>query len=589
MKNRAVPFATITAILIGCAPPPRCPEASPPAPAKEAAPPKEATPAGPRLSIAMKPHPGAPVDVSIRVSAEPAALATFSITPDGGAGALHLGAVEDDAGPLDVHVAAQAGGRVTVTPARAPKGEVRLAYSVEARPRAARGLPGVDPDPNRFLASGEPLLLLPDGLDDRTVHVSLRFDVDAYAIEDDRPARLDAASSFGVGVQREVDLRGSELRGGLYVAGTLGSAIFDTPEGHDEAAWLGYTSFDPRPIAADVAAFRTAVRETFGFGEETPLSLLILADTRAPGTFAVARRSRSVVVRVGAGEAWTGPVRIAVATEVLHAWIGGRLWIGPDDPAHEAEAAWFTEGVARHLARDLLFHFGLITSREVLDEVHGLFTAGMTSPWSRSPTSHVAAHVKEPMALPALIARGALYAAGLQRRVERRSQGKRGLVELLRPLFAKARERRGPLTNDAWLQAVSAELGEDERATWRKLVWEGMIEGLPDDALGPCFRAVPREYVGYDLGFDEDATRATADRKLVHLRAGGPADKAGLREGDVLVDAVIRRGRGDVPVAITVKRGDETKVVKYLPAGLRTKGTKGFARKADVPEEGCAR
>jgi predicted metalloprotease with PDZ domain len=162
---------------------------------------------------------------------------------------------------------------------------------------------------------------------------------------------------------------------------------------------------------------------------------------------------------------------------------------------------------------------------------------------------------------------------------------------VIRPLFAKARERRGPLTNADWWQAASAELGQEphvEQEIWWRVASEGLLVPLPDDALGPCFQAVPREFVGYELGFDEEATRAAEDRSIARLRPGGPAEKAGIRERDVLVDAVVS-GRADVPVTITVKRGDETKVVKYLPAGSKTKGMRGFARKNDVPEESCAR
>src|SRR6185503_20060148 len=235
--------------------------------------------------------------------------------------------------------------------------------------------------PNRFQASGEALLLLPDGLDDRPVNASIRFDTAKYGVNEDLGEIVASpASSFGVGVAREVTALGRELRLGAYIAGRRGHALFEAPEGHDEAAWFGYTSFDPRPIAADVAAFRTAVRELFRDKSQAPMTLLIVADARQPGTFVASRRAQSVLVHVGVSEPWSGPVRIAVAAEVLHAWIGGRLWVGPDDPAHEREAYWFTEGVTRQLARDLLFRFGLITPAELLDELHGLAGVLATSP-----------------------------------------------------------------------------------------------------------------------------------------------------------------------------------------------------------------
>lgn len=586
--NVARSLFALLPLLVACAPPPRCPEASPPA---QGAAPAAAQPApsGARLAVALRQKPGAGhVEVTIRASAEPAALGALSITPDGGPASLHLTSLEDDAGAMTATPVAGADGRVTITLPRPVSGDLRLAYTVDARPRAPRALPGVDPDPNRLLASGEPLLLLPDALDERLVHVSLAVDLDQYVVDESGKTKVDAASSFGVGKQREFEARGRELRGGFYMAGTLGRALFDTPEGHDEAAWIGYTSFDPRPIAADVAAFRTAARELFRFGEETPLTLLIVADNRPAGAFSAARRARSVVVRVGAAEAWTGSVRIAVAAEVLHAWIGGRLWVGPADAAHEAEAAWFTEGLARHLARDLLFRYGLVTSAELAEEIHGLAGAALTSPWAKAGNAEVAAHVKEAHARTLLVARGALYATALDQRLRKKSQGKRALVDLLRPLFAKAQERRGPLTHEEWVEAASAELGAAEKELFAGQIQRGQAAPLDGDALGPCFRGVPREYEAFDLGFDEDATRAAEGRRIQKLRPGGPAEKGGLREGDTLEEAVIGRGRADVFVTITVKRGGEAKTVKYLPVGAKARG-RGFARKKDVAEEACAR
>jgi predicted metalloprotease with PDZ domain len=368
----------------------------------------------------------------------------------------------------------------------------------------------------------------------------------------------------------------------------VGRARFDALEGHDEAVWSGYTSFDPRPIAADVAAFRTAARELLRVGNDGPQTLVIATDGRQAGAFAAARRARSVLVRVGTGEAWTAPVRIAVAAEVLHAWIGERLWIGPDDAAHEAEAYWFTEGVTRYLARDLEFRFGLVTSREMLDEVHRLLGIAATSPWKGARNAEVAARAKQAGAVPLLVARGALYATALRARIRARSGGKRGLEDVLRALFEKARAARGPLPVSAWIEAVSAEAGAGEAALFARAIEEGKLDDLPEDALGPCFRRAPRTYEAFDLGFDEDATRAAADRKIAGLRAGGPADRAGLREGDVLVEAVVARGRSDVPVTLTVERGGEKKTIKYTPAGARVKGM-GFTRKSDVPEEACAK
>ncbi len=188
--------------------------------------------------------------------------------------------------------------------------------------------------------------------------------------------------------------------------------------------------------------------------------------------------------------------------------------------------------------------------------------------------------------MPLLVARGALYATAVHARL--RAKSKHGIEDALRSLYQKAREARGALPVDAWGAAVVAELGGGEAAAFAKAIGEGKVEDLPDDALGPCFHRAPRSYEAFDLGFDLDATIAAPDRKIAGLRAGGPAARAGLLAGDVVVDEAIGRGRSDVPVKITVKRGGEEKTVKYLPAGAKAKGT-GFVRRAEVPDEACTK
>lgn len=597
------PASRVAAPLLGlavaaCAPS-RCPEVAPaaatPAVAPAIPPVAPVTPpaAGPRLSITVRPTPSksaveVEVVATVGAGADADALTRFSITPDGGLASLHLGEVRDAQGPMATTPVVGADGRVTITLPRPPTGELRLAYTVDGKLRANFAMPGVDVDPNRFQATGEPLLLLPDGLDDRAVHASITLDTTAYEAETGHRTFVDGASSFGAGKQREVDVRGGELRRGYYAVGGLGRALFDAPEGRDEAVWIGYTSFDPRPIAADVAAFRTAVRELFKGGDELPLTLLIVSDARPVGAFAAARRARSVVARVGAGEAWSGPVRIAVAVEVIHGWMGSRLWVGPDDALHEAEAYWFTEGVTRWLARDLLFRFGLITPAEMLAEVHGLMGLAATSPRAPESNAALAAHAKESQAVPLLVARGALYATRVNALIRARSKGARGLADVLRGLFQKAQDKRGPLPDAAWIEAVGAELGAGEAAAFARNIGEGRLSDPPDTALGPCFRRAARTYEAYDLGFDEDRTRADTSRVIAGLRPGGPAEKAGVRAGDVLIDAIVGRGRSDVKVTIHVKRGAEVKTFAYFPKGAQARG-QGFVRKPDVAEEACTR
>ncbi len=572
-------------VAAGCSPVPpaaRCPETPTTKASATAAASAEApkTPAdGPRLGITITPDPRTDaVAIDVVAEGDPARLMRWSIREPHGT--FKLTSLRDDSGPLNLTGTLDKG---TITLEKPPRGAVHLSYSIKVEPAPPNQVFPVNLDPNHFEAAGEALLALPDALDDQILAASIHLHAPYWQ----EPAAT-GASSFGFGSDREVHAHGRDLRLATYLVGSIGHALFETREDHDEAVWLGYTSFDPRPISADVAAFRTAIREIFQDSEGAALTLMIVVDGRTPGSFRVTRRASSILAHLGAGEPWSGPVRIAVATEVIHGWLGSRLWIGPDDKGREAEGYWFSEGVARGLARDLLFRFGLITSTELLDEMHGLAGIVATSPRRKESNSALAASTKEPGAVPLLVARGALYAARVEALLRKKSQGKKGLPELLRGLYATAKETKGSLQPSHWVAALEPDLGASEKNVFQSVIVEGALPDLPEGLLGPCFQGAPHTYAAFDLGFNEPATRAQPALTIMGLRPGGPAERAGLRASDVLIDAAVRQGRADTKVTLTVERDGQKKTMSYLPAGPSA-AWRGWLRKRDVAEEACTK
>lgn len=487
-------------------------------------------------------------------------------------------AAKDSVGAIPVSAdSGSAGTKITLS--KAPVGAVSLTYSVRGAPADFVDPPAVIVDPDRFAASGEAMIAVPAAFEDKPVRATLRIGMDAIGVGE----FTGAATSFGVGPKVSAEARGADLRRSFFVAGYLGHGQFHAPEGNDDAAWLGFTAFDPRPGFADMAGFRTALRQLFGSADAAQCTFLFLSDKRPPGDFVVTRRPRSVVAWVSERDAWTAPLRIAVATAAIHGWIGGRLWVGPSDPAHELEAYWFTEGIARHLARDLLFRFGLVSPVEMAQEVEGLASVLSTSPRGAETNEALA---KDPKgALPVLVARGSLYGLSVDAKLRAKKTGdKRSLHNVLRDLYKQAAEVKGPLPAQAWIDLLVQDLGAPARAAFADVIEQGKPVDLPDDALGPCFRKVTRTYTSFDLGFDEKATRKTG--KLAGLEKGGPADKAGLREGDEVPRISIAGRTADSDVEITVVRGGKESKIAYRPAGKSGKGP-GFERKKDVPDEAC--
>jgi hypothetical protein len=536
------------------------------------------------VRVRPEPRPPAHLEVEIIAHQLPAALGEWALVGTGlDAGSLR---VADARGDLAVTTRETAEG-VAIVPATPRALPIRLRYHVAAEVQSPARPPPVALDPDRLDAQAGAVIALPAAIGETPF--ALRVDIAAGALGPGHGGGR-AATSFGIGDARVARVRAEEVREAILVGGVLGHARLDGPEGHDEAAWFGFTAFDPRLAVADTAAFRTAFRQLLGERGGTPAMLVIAADSRSAGEFRASRHGRGVLLRVGMQEPWSGPVRIATTTEVLHEWLGGRIWVGPSEAERASEGMWFSEGLTRSMARELLHRFGLISPAELAAEVEGLVALAVTSPLRVHGHAGLARRVadRERGALPLLVARGALYALRIDALIRTRSGGKRSLDDVLRALYARATAQRGPLPTEAWQEAVASELGAEQATREHAAFERGGPVVLPDDALGPCFAAVERTYAAFERGFDLDATRAADPRTLVALAPHGPAARAGARPGDVLVSWRETAGRSDVAAELVVTRDGATRTLKYQPAGARGRGP-GFRRRTEVPDARCTR
>lgn len=581
------------ALLVACggaAPAPVCPDSSGMGRAQPATAASTASPA------ASPARPEADLVLLLRPVLLPAPAVHVEVTlthADAASGAWHLVRGEatrvsrvtahDEGGDIGVAVApGAASGGVDLQLARAPHGaQVTLAYDVAAAgdaPDDPLGLYVVD---DRFRVAGEKLVALPAGAENARGPVLVRIDADALRA----PA---AASSFGVGAARKATVPFRALRYATYMAGSLGVQVIDDPAaGHDEGAWLGYTAFDPRPTVAEIAQVRTSLAEMFKLSPEaTPWTYLFVSQTRPIGSFTTTPRWASALVQVGPAEPWSAPLRLSVAQQLARQVVGGMLRIATE-PGHEGEAAWFSEGVSRYVATVLLARLDLLTPSDVRDAVTGELSVVATSPDATMPDAQLGALVpKDELARATAMARGALYALAESAAIRAHTKGQRGLVDVLASLVGEVQDgKRTGLPASDWVDALAKD-DPDAARTFDALVVRGERAQLPRTALGPCFRPGTGEYVAFDPGFDVAATRLTADGHVVGVRAGGPAAKAGLADGDVIESMQAHEGDGTVPVKLVVTRAGSKVTLTYMPAGARGRG-QTWTRVAGLADDRC--
>jgi hypothetical protein len=519
------------------------------------------------------------VNVEVTVAHPEAAAAPWRIaigTPD----RIARPFARDANGDIEVSVAA-AGSGVELRLARAPVGPVTLAYAVLATGTAPDDPTGVTVLEDRFRGAGERLLALPPAIEDARSAVLVRIDGEALRASA-------AASSLGIGAARRAVLFPRALRFATFLAGSLGVQMIDDPgAGHDEGAWLGYTNFDPRPTVAELAQVRTSLRELLkSQGDPGVWTYLIASQTRPMGWFRTTPRMGSVLVQVGPAEPWTGWLRLSVVQQLARRWIGGELH-AQADAGHEAEGLWFAEGVSRYVAMLVLSRLGLLTPDDVRGAVAGELSVLATSPDRTMPNARLSElALGDEVARATLMARGAVYALREAAVMRAHTSGARGLDSVLVDLVKQAEEKKqGAFAVAAWVDAIG-KADPNAARIFDAYIVRGDPIALPPDALGPCFRAGTGEYVAFDPGFDLDATRASPDGKVSGVRAGGPADKAGLRDGDIVESMQAREGDGEAPVKLVVTRDGARVTLTYVPRGARGRG-QTWTRVPGVPDSKC--
>lgn len=175
--------------------------------------------------------------------------------------------------------------------------------------------------------------------------------------------------------------------------------------------------------------------------------------------------------------------------EMTHQWVG----------EVKGDHSWFSEGLTVYSSTVLPYRGGLTTLDEYAAEINRnaqAYYLNKARNWSQERIEKLGMDDEEARRVPYV--RGNLYYADLDAQIRAKSHGKRGLYDMLGPLF-QAREKGKTFDQAAWEKALRHELGPKAVKQFHDVVIEGATTIVPaSDAFGPCLERLPKIWKSSD-------------------------------------------------------------------------------------------
>lgn len=356
---------------------------------------------------------------------------------------------------------------------------VTVRYRIATQPVNEGGGPpfGMKAGSQGVSGSGAGFLLLPTNTTSRAT----RFDWDLSELP---PGSIGAITA---GVGATVVAGGpSELNSQWMLAGP--AQVHDSTRSPGfQVFFLGRQPFDTAEMV-DFAdrSYATLARRLKYLG--TPPYRLFFRALDVPafatGTARVAGGGALLTVGTTLGEQSLDKFKNTVFHEMAHQWVGDLSGAG----------AWFVEGLTTYLSATLPCQEGLADAAFCATGVNGYGTEYYRSAgrnWSLERIDGVGSGDESIRRVP--YGRGLLYFGLVNAQLLAKSQGRRGLLDVLAPMFV-ARSQGVRLDEAAWEGMLLSELGQPAVDEFRDSVIEGSKTIVPpSDAFGPCLERVKRD------------------------------------------------------------------------------------------------
>jgi len=270
------------------------------------------------------------------------------------------------------------------------------------------------------------------------------------------------------------------------------------------------------------------------------------------------------------------------AHEHMHAWISRRIGGFPE--TNDNLEAWLNEGFTEAYSARLLLRSGLWSPEQFLADQNAALVEYGASPVKTAPNSRIQAERRTDFDIGELpYYRGRLLALVWNYRLRHETRGRVGLDDVLLAQKQEAdRNARAGVKLSAdklFPKMVKRVSGVDLDDDIARYVDRGEAITLPSDLFGNCAQVVQASQPEFDRGFDIFATLKAG--RLTGLEPDGPAERAGLREGDKLVidETPSRDSQKALTYKVVAPDGTE-RPVRYLPTG---KESVSFQRLAPNP------
>ena len=453
---------------------------------------------------------------------------------------------------------------------RAVKGDLVVTYRApvdNTPPKRGSGPPySLRTEGGGVSGVGNTFILLPEG--QKPYRIALRWNLKALG-----PAAT-AMSSYGDGDVELPSGPAARLHSALYMAGPMRREPAKVEPTGFSAAWLGDPPFDPRPLMRWAGGLHGWMSRFFGDPAQPPYRVILRYNPINAGGGAALTNSFLLTW----GDTAKDPERLkgTLAHEMIHTWTSG--------PAGQ----WYGEGIAVHYQALLPLRAGLIGPADFLDDINDTARRYYTNALNDTPDAEIAPRFWEDTRIRVLpYDRGAMYFAVLDGKIRRATGGKRSLDDLVREMVRRRRTGEA-ITEAAWVELVAAELGETGRRLHADMKSGKLMLPEPSD-FGPCFTRTTARFRRFELGFDPKSL--VGDVKTIRgLIPGSEAEKAGLRDGDVVTYAVaLDSVQGDPARTLTLRVTRDGRIfpITYLPRGETVEAYQ-WTRIQGVPDARCA-